>query len=174
MIDRLQQIDERMALAVLLGCHIVICCISLALIAPHHFTFHIFYDPVQLPVAIAAVGAFAVVAWVFTAVPFSFGYLLAFYFYIVVLGYLWLNSYSDLDYDHRLGGLSAAASWIAFAAPALLIRQPIKQRFSIAPATFDRAPDAHPCDRRRNGRGQRACTASRSSRWTISMTSARI
>ena len=139
MIDRLQQIDERVALAALLGCHIVICCISLALIAPHHFTFHIFYDPVQLPVAIAAVGAFAVVAWVFTAVPFSFGYLLAFYFYIVVLGYLWLNSYSDLDYDHRLGGLSAAASWIAFAAPALLIRRPIKQRFSIAPAMFDRA-----------------------------------
>ena len=97
MIDRLQQIDERMALAVLLGCHIVICCISLALVAPHHFTFHIFYDPVQLPVAIAAVGAFAVVAWVFTMVPFSFGYLLGFYFYTVVLGYLWLNSYSDLE-----------------------------------------------------------------------------
>jgi hypothetical protein len=139
MIDRLQQIDERVALAALLGCHIVLCCISLTLVAPQHFTFHIFYDPVQLPVAIAAVGAFAIVAWVFTAVPFSFGYLLAFYFYIVVLGYLWLNSYSDLEYDHRLGGLSAAASWIAFAAPALLIRQPIKQRFSIAPATFDRA-----------------------------------
>ena len=138
MIDRLQQIDERMPLAVLLGCHIVICCLSLALVAPKHFTFHIFYDPVQLPVAIAAVGAFAIGAWVFTAVPFSFGYLLAFYFYIVVLGYLWLNSYSDLNYDHRLGGLSAAASWIAFAAPALLIRQPIRQRFSIAPVTFDR------------------------------------
>jgi hypothetical protein len=137
-IDRLRQIDERMALAVLLACHIVICCISLVLTAPLQFTFHIFYDPVQLPVAIAAVGAFAVLAWVFVAVPFSFGYLVAFYFYIVVLGYLWLNSFSDLDYDHRLGGLSAVASWIAFAAPALLIRRPIKQSFSIAPAMFDR------------------------------------
>ena len=139
MIDRLQQVDERLALAVLIGCHIVICCISLAMIAPKHFMFHIFYDPVQLPVAIAVVGAFAVVAWVFTVVPFSFGYLLAFYFYIIVLGYLWLNSFSDLEYDHRLGGLSAAASWIAFAAPALLIRQPIRRTFSIAPVTFDRA-----------------------------------
>ena len=69
MIDRLQQIDERVALAALLGCHIVMCCVSLALIAPHHFTFHIFYDPVKLPIAIAAVGAFAVVAWVLTIVP---------------------------------------------------------------------------------------------------------
>jgi hypothetical protein len=137
-IGRLQQIDERMALAVLLGCHIVICCVSLAMIAPHHFQFHIFYDPERLPVAIATVAAFAVVAWVFTAVPFSFGYLIGFYFYTLVLGYLWLNSYSDLDYDHRLGGLSAAASWIAFAAPALLIRRPIKQRIALAPATFDR------------------------------------
>jgi hypothetical protein len=136
-IDRLRHIDERMALAALLGCHIVICCISLALIAPQHYSFHIFYDPVQLPIAVAAVAAFAVVAWVFTAVPFSFGYLLGFYFYTVVLGYLWLNSYSDLNYDHRLGGLSAVVSWIAFAAPALLIRRPIKQRFSIPPAAFD-------------------------------------
>src|SRR5262249_9582210 len=90
LIGRLRQIDERTALIVLLGSHIVICCISLALIAPHHFSFHIFYDPVQLPIAIAAVGAFAVAAWAFTAVPFSFGYLLSFYFYTVVLGYLWL------------------------------------------------------------------------------------
>src|SRR5262249_40877363 len=121
-----------------LGSHIVICCISLALIAPHHFSFHIFYDPVRLPIAIAAVGAFAVAAWAFTAVPFSFGYLLSFYFYTVVLGYLWLNRYSYLDYDHRLGGIPAAASWLAFAAPALLIRRPIQQRFSIPPAAFDR------------------------------------
>ena len=138
MIDRLRQIDERLVLAILLGCHAVTCCISLALVAPHHFTFHIFYDPLQLPGAIAVVAAFAVVAYVFTIVPFSFGYLVSFYFFTVVLGYLWLNSYSDLNYDHRLGGLSAAASWIAFAAPALLIRGPIRQRFSIPPAAFDR------------------------------------
>jgi hypothetical protein len=136
-IDRFQQIDERMALTVLLGCHIVVCCISLALIAPHHFAFHIFYDPVRLPVAVAAVAAFAIVAWVFTAVPFSFGYLLGFYFFTVVLGYLWLNSYSDLNYDHRLGALSAAASWMAFAVPVLLIRRPLRQRFSIPPSAFD-------------------------------------
>lgn len=136
-IDRLQQLDERTLLIALLGCHVVICCISLALIAPHHFAFHIFYDPARLPIAVAAVAAFAVAAWVFTAVPFSFGYLLGFYFFTVVLGYLWLNVYSDLNYDHRLGALSAIASWIAFVAPVLLIRRPLRQMFTIPTAAFD-------------------------------------
>jgi hypothetical protein len=125
-----------MALAALLGCHIVICCISLALIAPQHFAFHIFYDPVRLPAAVAAVAAFSVVAWVLTVAPFSFGYLLGFYFYTVVLGYLWLNTFSDFAYNHRLGALSAVASWIAFAVPVLLIRRPIRQIVSIPPAMF--------------------------------------
>jgi len=57
---------------------------------------------------------FAVIAYVFTVAPFSFGYLLGFNFYVTVLGYLWLNHFSDLNYDHRLGALSAAASAIAF------------------------------------------------------------
>lgn len=127
-----------MVLIVLLSCHIVICCISLALIAPHHFAFHIFYDPVRLPMAVAAVAVFAVAAWIFTAIPFSFGYLLGFYFFTVVLGYLWLNAYSDLNYNHRLGAVSAIASWIAFAAPVLLIRRPFRQIFAIPAAAFDR------------------------------------
>ncbi len=138
MIERLRHIAERPALAVLIGCHVVICCLSLALIASHHFAFHIFYDPVRLPGAIAVVAAFAVLTYIFLAVPFSFGYFLSFYFFTMVVGYLWLNNFSDLDYDHRLGALSAAASWLAFAAPALLIRRPLERRFSITPAAFDR------------------------------------
>jgi len=78
MIDSYRQINERHALIFLLAAHVVLCCVSLALLAPQHFSFHIFYDPVRLPGAIAVVAAFAVIAYVFTVAPFSFGYLLGF------------------------------------------------------------------------------------------------
>ena len=56
----------------------------------------------------------------------------------MILGYLWLNYFSDLNYDHRLGGVSAAASVVAFLAPALLISSPIRQRYALSTAAFER------------------------------------
>jgi hypothetical protein len=138
MIDSYRQINERHALFFLLAAHVVLCCVSLGLLAPQHFSFHIFYDPVRLPGAIAVIAAFAVIAYVFTIAPFSFGYLLGFNFYMAVLGYLWLNHFSDLNYDHRLGAFSAAASAIAFLVPVLFITSPIRQRWVITPRVFDR------------------------------------
>jgi hypothetical protein len=49
-----------------------------------------------------------------------------------------LNHFSDLDYDHRLGALSAAVSAIAFLAPALFITSPVRQIYLIPPRAFDR------------------------------------
>ena len=95
--------------------------------------FHIFYDPARLAGAVAVVAAFALVAVSVYVRDFSFGYFVGFYFYTMVLGYLWLNCFSDLDYDHRLGGLSAAASAVAFLIPALFISSPIRQRIAISP-----------------------------------------
>jgi hypothetical protein len=82
------------------------------------------------------IATFAVIAYVFTVAPFSFGYLLAFNFYMMVFGYLWLNHFSDLNYDHRLGALSATVSAIAFLVPELFITSPIRRRRANCAAGF--------------------------------------
>jgi hypothetical protein len=56
----------------------------------------------------------------------------------MILGYLRLNSFSDIQYDHRLAGISAAASAVAFLLPALFISQPIRQILTMTPRSFDR------------------------------------
>lgn len=129
---------KRLQLASLILVQIVVCCVSLAYVAQYEFLFHIFYDPARLAGAVATVAAFALVSYLFVCTGFSFGYFLGFYFYTMVLGYLWLNHFSDLGYDHRLSGLSAAASAIAFLTPALFFSSPIQQRYAISAKLFDR------------------------------------
>ena len=66
--------------------------------------FHIFYDPARLHIAVAVVAAFALVSVAFCFARFSFGYAVGFYFYTMISGYLWLNCFTDLNYDHRIVG----------------------------------------------------------------------
>ena len=101
---------ERIRLAFLMCFYVVLCCVSLAYVSQYQYMFHIYFDPARLHVAVVVVAAFALVSFLFAFADFSFGYFLGFYLYTMVLGYLWLNCFSDLDYDHRLAGLSAAAS----------------------------------------------------------------
>jgi hypothetical protein len=129
---------ERIGLMLLICFYIVLCCVSLVYVSQYQYMFHIFYDPARLYIAVIVVAAFALVSYLFTVAPFSFGYFLGFYFYSMVVGYLWLNCFSDLNYDHRLGGLSAAASAIAFLIPALFISSPIRQRYTMSTEGFER------------------------------------
>lgn len=145
MIDTQQQLHERFVLAFLLCLHIVICCVSLVYVAgytyPYAFyprAFHIFYDPDRLYIAALVVAAFALVASLFTLARFSFGYLVGFNFYTMVLGYLWLNCFTDLNYDHRMAGLSAALSATAFLLPVLFISSPVDQAYVLSARAFDR------------------------------------
>jgi len=124
-------------LAILICSHIVACCLSLIQIANSAATFHVFFDTAHWYVAVAAVAAFGLVSSVFVFVGFNFGYLIGFYFYTMILGYLWLNSFTDLQYNHWLAGLSAAASLVAFLLPALFISSPIRQIFAMTPRSFD-------------------------------------
>jgi len=131
-------------LAVLICFHCVICCVSLVYVSyfksPDYFTaatFHIFYDPARLHIAAAVTALFGTVALFFVHVRFSFGYLVGFYLYSMLLSYLWINCFSNLDYDHRLAGLSAAVSAVAFLLPALLISFPIRQIFVLSAKTLD-------------------------------------
>jgi hypothetical protein len=136
---------ERLALGILISVHIVVCCVSLIRIAAYRYpvafdptTFHIFFDPSRWHVAAAAVAAFALVGSMFAFAKFSFGYLVGFNLYTMVLGYLWLNCFTDLKYDHWAAGLSAAASAVAFLLPALFVTSPLRQYFILPEAAFNR------------------------------------
>jgi hypothetical protein len=128
---------KRTGLASLICVHIIVCCISFVYASLYHSDFHIFFDPARLHVAIVLISTFALVAYLFTVVEFSFGYFIGFYFYMMVLGYLWLNCFSDLTYNHLLGGLSAAAAAVAFLIPALFISSPVRQRYAISINAFE-------------------------------------
>ncbi len=125
--------------------HTAVCCGSLVYLADNEFqvsfhpaTFHIFYDAAGLSHALTAVAAFALVSVAFCFARFSFGYVVGFYFYTMISGYLWLNCFTNLNYDHRLAGLSAAVSAVTFLLPALIIVSPIKQIYTMSAQTFDR------------------------------------
>src|ERR1700722_4363611 len=140
-----QRARERFRLGLLICIHIVICCVSLVFVARYRFpvaffppTFHIFFDPSRWYIAVAVAAAFALVAIVFVRAGFSFGYFAGFYFYTMVLGYLWLNCFTDLNYDHRSAALSAAASAIVFLLPALFISSPLRQIVKLTANSFER------------------------------------
>jgi hypothetical protein len=143
MADDDKQLGERLRLAFLIGFHIIVCCFSLVLLSQYTFllsppTFHIFFDATRLNIAVVVVAAFALFSSPFTLARFSFGYFVGFYFFTMILGYLWLNCFTDLEYDHRLAGLSAAASFAAFLLPALFISSPLSQRYALSTRGFNR------------------------------------
>lgn len=129
---------------VLICLYIVTVCLSMKAIttfSPNYFSaasFHIFYDPARLPVVAAVVAAFALVGMIFLVARFSFGYLVGFYLYSMILGYLWLNCFSDFNYDHRLAGWSAAFSTAAFLVPATLIVSPAGRTYELPARMFER------------------------------------
>jgi hypothetical protein len=129
---------EHPGTTLLIFLHIVMCCVSMVYVTQHFDTYHLFYDPNRLPVAIATAGAFALVSFLFVFADFSFGYFVGFYFYTMVLGYLWLTYFSDFEYDRELAGLSAAVCAVAFLLPALFINSLISQIWVISIRSFDR------------------------------------
>jgi hypothetical protein len=145
MADGQPQLGERLGLALLICFHIVICCASLVYVADSHnpvafdpAVFHMFFDPSQLHIAVAVISAFALISPLFVLARFSFGYLVGFYFYTMIVGYLWLNCFTDLNYDHRLAGLSAAASAGAFLLSAMFVSLPIPRTYTLSQRGFDR------------------------------------
>jgi len=143
MADGRPQIQERSRLAFLICFHIVICCVSLIYVADNDHPvidptpFHMFFDPARLHIAVAVIALFALLSLLFVFARFSFGYFAGFYLYTMILGYLWLNCFSDLNYDHRVAGLSAAVSAAAFLAAALFVSPPIPRSFVLSERNFD-------------------------------------
>jgi hypothetical protein len=136
--DRTKGPRWHLGLALLVASYIVICCLSFRVAYPHYLDFHILYDGVRLPYALAVVAAFATIAPLFVVTNFSFGYLVGFYFYSMILGYLWLNCFSKFQYDHVAAGISAAVSGVAFLLPALLVTSPIARPYEMSEKNFSR------------------------------------
>jgi hypothetical protein len=128
----------RWVLLLLVGIHIAVCCVSLYCVALIYPEYHIFYRPEGLYPVLSIVAAFALVGLVFVFADFSFGYFVGFYLYTMVLGYLWMNFFSEFVYNHQLTGLSAATSAAAFLLPALFIRAPLRRVWTLSPRAFDR------------------------------------
>jgi hypothetical protein len=126
----------------LIGLHVIACCISLACVSSIYPPYHLIINWTGLPVAIPVTSAFAMLSVLFVIADFSVGYFLGFYFYTMILGYLWLNCFSEFKYDHFLTGVSAAASAVAFLLPALFIKAPIRQVWALSPPNFDRLLNA--------------------------------
>src|ERR1700716_3671729 len=84
--------EQRPRLALLLGCHIVTCCLSLFYVAGYYAELEIVnFDKARLYVAILNIAPFAVVAVLFALGRFRFGYSLGFYFFTMILRFLWLT-----------------------------------------------------------------------------------
>jgi hypothetical protein len=123
----------RVRLAFLLCLQIVTCCWSLIQVAELYHAYHyVMFDKTRPLAALFNVALFAVVSILFTVSRFSFGYVLGFYFYTMILGYLWLVEFSRFHYDHTLASISASVSALAFLLPVLFITSPIKQRFVLS------------------------------------------
>ena len=118
------------SLAVLIGFHSAICCVSLAWVS--RFQAYIPYSGNQLGSAALIVAAFSVVALLFVIARFSFGYFVGFYLYTLVFGFLWIVNFTKYNYDHVGAAWSAAASMLLFLLPALLIRAPVGRSFSLS------------------------------------------
>ena len=129
---------EHLGLTLLICFHVGICCVSYAFVTQLYGGYHLFYEPDRLPNAILIVAAFTLVSLLFTFADFSFGFLVGFYFYTMIAGYLWLNFYSDFDYDRLKAGLSAAASAVTFLLPSLFITLPVRRILTISLLAFDR------------------------------------
>ena len=124
--------------AFLIYFHIVICCVSLIYVAEFYTNLKIvLFDETRLYAAALNISLFALVSILFTFSRFSFGYVLGFYFYTMILGYLWLVEFSRFHYDHALATASAFASGLAFIVPAMFITSPIKQKFIPSTRAFD-------------------------------------
>jgi hypothetical protein len=106
--------------------------------------FHVGFSEHWREMIIAPVCLTVVIGAAFVFAKFSFGYLVGFYFLMMMAGFFWLNTFSVLTYDHHTALISAVASIILFLLPCLMIRGP-KWSYPLSHRLFDRLPDGILC-----------------------------
>jgi hypothetical protein len=129
------RLDTWAALTILLLLQSAVTCLSLIKVANFQSYIHFSGERVWIAVAIAV--AFSVVSLLFAAARFSFGYFVGFYFYTMILGFLWIDVFSEYSYERLLAGCSAALSLVLFLLPVLFVRAPFRQIVVLSNAAFE-------------------------------------
>lgn len=129
------RLDSKAALTVLVLLHSAVACLSLIKAAT--FEPYIHFSAERLWIAVAVAAAFSVVSLLFAAARFSFGYFAGFYFYTMILGFLWIDVFSEYSYPRLLAGLSAALSLVLFLLPVLFVRMPFPRLVTLSNARFE-------------------------------------
>lgn len=125
----------RAAIICLLGLLAALCCLSLVEVSKRldYIPFH----QERLLEAIAVVTGFSCMAIaLFAAARFSFGFVVGLNLFVMIAGFLWINSFSRYPYDHQLARFSAMASFVLFLAPAVLVPGPPKLRLQLSERTL--------------------------------------
>jgi hypothetical protein len=131
-----QTFGSNLVVLVLICFHSIICCVSLIEVSQHQA--YILYDGSRLFFAIAGAAACSTISLFFVFVRFSFGYFAGFYFYTLILGFIWIDTFSKYNYDKKAAGFSALFSLWLFLVPALLIKRSFKHRIELSPINFER------------------------------------
>ncbi|UPK25104.1 hypothetical protein [Bradyrhizobium sp. 195] len=128
-------LDSKSALTKLVLLHSAVTCLSLIEVAT--FQLSIDFDPRRLWIAVIVAAGFSVVSLLFASARFSFGYFVGFYSYTMILGFLWIDVFSDYNYPRLLAGVSAALALLLFLMPTLFIRAPLRQFVTLSNARFE-------------------------------------
>ncbi|WP_298241957.1 hypothetical protein [uncultured Bradyrhizobium sp.] len=128
-------LDSKAGLRTLVLLHSAVTCLSLIEVAT--FQLSIDFDPKRLWIAVIVATGFSVVSLLFVVARFSFGYFAGFYFYTMILGFLWINVFSDYNYPRLLAGISAALALPLLLMPMLFIRAPLRPFVTLSNVRFE-------------------------------------
>ncbi|PJG53256.1 hypothetical protein CVM73_21710 [Bradyrhizobium forestalis] len=117
-------LDSKAGLRTMVLLHSAVTCLSLIEVAT--FQLSIDFNPRRLWIAVIVAIGFSAVSLLFVSARFCFGYFVGFYFYTMILGFLWIDVFSEYSYPHLLAGGSAAVSLLLLLMPVLLIRAPLR------------------------------------------------
>ncbi|QIP08617.1 hypothetical protein [Bradyrhizobium symbiodeficiens] len=133
--DLRARLDSKAALTRLVLLHSAVTCLSLIEVAT--FQLSIDFNPRRLWIAVIIAAGFSLVSLLFASVRFCFGYFVGFYFYTMILGFLWIDVFSDYNYPRLLAGVSAALALLLCLMPMLFIRAPLRQFVILSNARFE-------------------------------------
>ncbi|MDA9499804.1 hypothetical protein [Bradyrhizobium sp. CCBAU 11357] len=128
-------LDSKGGLRTLVLLHSAVTCLSLIEVAT--FQLSIDFNPRRLWIAVIVAIGFSAVSLLFVSARFCFGYFVGFYFYTMILGFLWIDVFSEYSYPHLLAGASAALSLLLFLMPVLFIRAPLRSLVILSNARFE-------------------------------------
>ena len=139
--DRLGLVRVGLRQALLICSHVAILCISLVEVADFfHPMGYVMFDAAGAHVTLACATAFAVLSIAFLIAPFIFRAIFWNYLYTMICSYLWLLQFSRLSFSITApAGVSIFASALAFLAPSLLIKSPIRQRLVLSEPALNAA-----------------------------------